>query len=383
MPMHKVKPESFIEAFKGMAQMAASPRVIENYLAMTQKLPQNAFVREAIIYHKQPLEDILKEKLSYSPYISITENNGFFIFRYNKPRSAKKDSVSGVFVILPSNQENLSRITTLSYGQFWYEGVRPILKKIYPYAMPVFFRQEEIEAALLEFENSLGGDYRIRITDVTAKEERQTSQNSEKKFYDTNRKWTDLPIKDAFIKAKETGQWFTGLHYQVQRRRKNSDQFLSQPQCSGRINKYGEISFDAISEKVTAGLIAPLEYFVSERFTLLDKRGLRERGFKPSKPIELLFDYEAFANVEEVRRFGKVIASYPNSNKAIFHSNPYYHASIADFLDGSSFDVWVVSSDRVVIIPQAKSSVPAFERIISHIFSKFGEGQIHEYTNQQ
>lgn len=60
-----------------------------------------------------------------------------------------------------------------------------------------------------------------------------------------------------------------------------------------------------------------------------------------------------------------------------------FHASIADVLDGSSFEIWVVSPNRVLIVPQAKSSVAAFMRLISHIFSEFGEGNIAEYGHKQ
>lgn len=62
---------------------------------------------------------------------------------------------------------------------------------------------------------------------------------------------------------------------------------------------------------------------------------------------------------------------------------PRFHASIADVLDGSSFEIWVVSPNRILIVPQAKSSVAAFIRLISHIFSEFGEGDIAEYGHKQ
>lgn len=58
---------------------------------------------------------------------------------------------------------------------------------------------------------------------------------------------------------------------------------------------------------------------------------------------------------------------------------PYFHASIADVLDGSSFDIWVASPSRILIVPQAKASATAFVRLISHIFSEFGEGDVAEY----
>ncbi len=56
-----------------------------------------------------------------------------------------------------------------------------------------------------------------------------------------------------------------------------------------------------------------------------------------------------------------------------------FHASIADVLDGSSFEIWVVNPDRILIVPGPKASVAGFIRLISHIFSEFGEGNVAEY----
>ena len=62
---------------------------------------------------------------------------------------------------------------------------------------------------------------------------------------------------------------------------------------------------------------------------------------------------------------------------------PHFHASIADVLDGSSFDIRVVSPSRMLIVPGPKASVAAFMRLISHIFSEFGEGDIAEYRYKE
>ena len=58
---------------------------------------------------------------------------------------------------------------------------------------------------------------------------------------------------------------------------------------------------------------------------------------------------------------------------------PRLNASIADIVDGSSFDMWVLSKNKIVVVPQAKSSAQAFERLIAYIFSKFNEGTVNVY----
>jgi len=112
----------------------------------------------------------------------------------------------------------------------------------------------------------------------------------------------------------------------------------------------------------------------------LHGRGVRERNYQPGLPIEISYGHDIFVDAEEVRRFGDVISKYPNATKAVYHANPYYHASVADFLEGSSFGIWVLSPRRILLVPQAKSSEKAFERLISYIFSEFREGTIGEYS---
>lgn len=129
-------------------------------------------------------------------------------------------------------------------------------------------------------------------------------------------------------------------------------------------------------------LIEPLTGFVDQRLQKFQKKGIRERNYQPSIPLEILFDYNKFDDIEEIRRFGSVLTKYPNSSIAIYHSNPYYHANLADFDDGSSFDIWILSSKRVIIKPQLKASPQAFERLISFISSEYGEGEICDYSGQ-
>src|SRR3989304_6780716 len=373
MPESKRSSKNLIESFRAIAESANSHNAIESYLSMAPRFPQHVFIRQYIVYHKEDLLESIERKTPNFPYVNVLQKNPL-VFEIKRPETQTRSAVSGVLTVLPSSQTNISRITTISYSNFWNIGVKPLIKKIYPKGMPVFFRQDEIESSLYKVEETLGSDYRIRIADVTLKEERSNSQESRRKIFDTERRWTDLPIKDIFSQAKERNQWFTGLSFIIQKKRKNTRANLQV--SKGRLNKYGEVSFNSFYNELISSLLFTLESYAGDRFKLLQKRGIRERGYDPSIPIEISYSYEAFSRIEEVRRFGKIISSYPNSTKAVFHSNPYYHASVADFLDGSSFDIWVLSDRRIVIIPQAKSSAQAFERLISHIFSNFGEGTV-------
>jgi hypothetical protein len=238
--------------------------------------------------------------------------------------------------------------------------------------MPVYFRQTEIQDALTSFEHQLGSKFRVRIADVTMKGKR------ENRFYDTERLWTDLSISESFEKALERNLWFASLRFIVQQKEEKFGNYRNI--ASGRLYKKGEIFYDFYHFEITSYLISVLVDYSAKRFQLLSKRGIRERNYEAGFPLEIYYKDEVFSDLEEIHRFAETIQKYPNATKAVFHGNPYYHASIADFLDGSSFEIWIVSPSRAIIVPQARSSTQAFERLITHILYEFKEGKVNEYT---
>ena len=366
-----------IMSFAGMAAMAESPATIDAHFSMAQRMHQHVAIRQFIIYHKgNVLVPIDKQAWKFSEFEPL--NSAFPVFKIGLSKSEKE--ISGIIAIVPGSQNNISRIITVSLSDFWDVIVRRLARGFYPDAMPVFFRQQEIEEALLALETSLPQGYSIHLSDVTSREVRSKATPSRRKEYDTRRWWTDLPWRTVFSQAQEKGEWFTGLKFIIQREDKTG---AAHSIASGRLYKNGEIHYDYYHEKFSDTIVAALEQRASERLSLFQDRGTRERNYHPSEPIEIAFDFDAFTDVEDVREFGAIMSKYPHSTKAVYHGNPYYHASIADFLDGSSFELWVLSQNKIVIIPQAKSSAQAFERLISYVFTEFNEGTVNVYEESE
>lgn len=367
---------SAIENFDGFVRSAHEPNSIDTYLSMVSKMPHRIFIRQFMIFHKKDiLHAIDKQAWRFSVFESLNPN--FPVFRVSQQRKAD-DNIGGTIVVLPGTFENISRVITVSDSDYWDKLIRrKLVRHFYPDAMPIYFRQQEIEDALETLDLSLSDGYSLQISEVTSKEMRTGSQSTRKKTYDTRRLWTSTLWREPFIEAKEKGEWFTGLKFSIQRG-KSSD-----PVAVGRIYKYGEVHYDFYHEKILNTVLFSLENNASQRLSLLQNRGIRERNYQPGESLEISFDYDPFANIEDIRAFGKIMASYPNATKAVYHANPYYHASIADFDDGSSFDMWILSKSKIVIVPQAKSSVQAFERLISYVFTELGEGIVNVYKESE
>lgn len=352
------------------------PSAIDTYLSVASKMPQYVSIRQFIVFHKKDiLQAIDKQAWRFSVFESL--NRDFPVFHIAQHKKTG-DEISGVIAVIPGVFEDISRIITVSDSNYWDKLIRrKLVRHFYPDAMPIYFRQQEIEDALESLDLSLPDGYSLQISEVTSKEMRTGSQPSPKKAYDTRRLWTSTPWREPFTHAKENGEWFTGLKFSIQRG-KSSD-----PIATGRIYKYGEVHYDFYHEKISSTVLYSLEQLASQRLSLLQNRGIRERNYQPGESLEISFDYAPFDEIEDIRAFGTIMASYPNATKAVYHGNPYYHASIADFDDGSSFDMWVLSKNKIVIVPQAKSSAQAFERLISYVFTELGEGTVNVYEESE
>lgn len=360
-----------IHSFKDIAEAASKPSEIEVFLDLIPKLPAYAQFRQLILYTKKELIQNLLDRENSSSFKILNKKANVFFMSSNVGRDDRK--ISGTFALLPTPFENIFRLTSISYSPFWEEIVKRFVKRLYPDAMPVFFKQAEIKKALMSLEFSLGKDFRIRVSEATTKEEKVSRRR-----YDTERRWTNLSIADVFNLAAARSQWFVAIRFLIEKRVR-PDKEIYRRVAAGRISNFGEVKFDRLYKEFVSNVNPILESSAAARLNFLDGRGLRERNYEPSKPIEITYASDVFATVEEVRRFGAVMQKYPNATKAVLHANPYYHSNIADFLDGSSFEVWIVSPRNIVLIPQAKASEQAFERMISYIFSEFKEGEINGY----
>ena len=60
-----------------------------------------------------------------------------------------------------------------------------------------------------------------------------------------------------------------------------------------------------------------------------------------------------------------------------YHSNPYFHANILQYTDGSSIDIKITSPDEISLIPQLKCTAPFISEIIFDLSGIFKLGEIN------
>ena len=104
----------------------------------------------------------------------------------------------------------------------------------------------------------------------------------------------------------------------------------------------------------------------------------RTAGRKMPEPLIINFGRDIFADPARNKNHIAALASLPRTGISVYHRNPSIHAAIVDY-DGSSYDIFVLVSDKLAIIPQIYASESSMGRLVNHIFENMGGGRIERY----
>ena len=115
-----------------------------------------------------------------------------------------------------------------------------------------------------------------------------------------------------------------------------------------------------------------------EKFNLYSNRSREDNGGDVS-PLVIKLQSPVFEDRAQNQRFIEVMEGMKYTSGSVYHANPYVNMSLVDHMDGSTFEIWVLSPDKITIVPQLRSTQASLSRLIAHIFERFQEGDVLEY----
>jgi hypothetical protein len=183
--------------------------------------------------------------------------------------------------------------------------------------------------------------------------------------------WPRLGLAGAFEYAREQNGWFRSLTFELL---KDSRVF-----AEATIHRNGIVKTDGEFSSVYNSLILPICSVIHDNVELVARRSRRENPQLSARPLTIEFTRDQFENVEENAKFIEAMRQLNNASVSVMHGNPYISLAIVDYVDGSTFDLWVLNSSEVVIVPQLKSSIASIKRVISHVFDNYAEGVIRDF----
>ena len=324
-----------------------------------------------LLVSKKDIFDVFKDTDSAkfdTSFRARNESNSVFSMKI-----ARKDSEpSGNVLIVKTSKPEIYFAFTDEPRLFVESVLRPFVNSHYPEISRAFLSSSEIRGVLEKLETTTRG--KIIADRITAYKRIAQKKNRKKKsnfeLKESAITYTGKPYREIFDDASDNDRWVDKIQFHLV---KNDITGMEGYFSRGGLFKFRR-DFSIFSQIIMPHIIE----LVEDKFKLYSNRARTESQIQPS-PLVIDLDYDVFADQNQNVRFIESLKKMPHASSSVYHSNPYVHISLVDYLDGSSFDIWVLSVNKITVVPQLRASRSSVARLLNHIFERFGEGKIREY----
>ena len=259
-----------------------------------------------------------------------------------------KDSINKIiFVISPENKKYLSRVVHSFMEDYFYTKISR-----------VYITSKEIFEILEIIENKI----KQPILSNWCTGTRLFSEHPDKII-----RWGDKLISfrecfDLAKKEKMSINWIRSEAYDDEGYQKIKLDISRDCNLVSNLKWINEI-YEALNIIITKG---------KEDLNLLSNKEIKEDS--PARPILLSYPEKVLSNKELKEKFLETIDKYNRCNYSVIHGgNPHIYMYIKDSIDTSSFSLRSVGSNKILIIPQLKSTYAALMRFIHFLNENFTE----------
>lgn len=241
--------------------------------------------------------------------------------------------------------------------------------RIYPFAKRISIKSEEILYMIDDFRKS---NYYLTTSMISIKKWWEKVKRSAVEFP------TDVPINEVLTDIKNKKAFINSIIIHT------FDKYRKSQLLSFYISRRGLVKFNGgyyklFEEKVLNEIIKNKQ----EGIKILTNR--QQEG-ENIKPLSIIFDKLKDVNESVItNEFKLKMQSIKEITLIIYHSgNPFFYADAIDVLDGSSFQLLFhnrKNNSELIIIPQEIATTNSLDNLISNVFTKFGEGTIQDFRN--
>jgi len=320
-----------------------------------------------------PLEEVLATLPTGRSVTLERSGDGWQQYRLAYQRTVAKRPIrkEGRFFVYAHRQyANVYIAMTIEPTEFVSHGLVPVLKGKYPQIIRPFVAHERMKRMLVEFKEA--NQFADLIITRASQRLRFKEEGKHKRVMPVV-SWPDMSLEEAFAWVHENDGWFQSIHFQAK-------DTMGCVRAKVSITRSGAIRADRLFGLAFAGFLQPVCKNHYENVILFSGRSRRDHLRLLSRPLAIEFNTAQFAEVTENAKFIQAMKKMRTASVSVLHGNPYINMSVLDYYDGSTFDVWVLSEDHLVIVPQMKATVAAIKRLINHIFDTYAEGEIRDYA---
>ena len=338
------------------AALASGAKAVKLKLLLSETPLDRLFAVYARGEHRPKLEQSLEVDGQWS---------GILHDRYGRRHA---EIVEGSFAAIRHQRNPLVWIlVTDATSDFVKRPLRQLLRSLYPHPVAPIYRTNQIKE-LFELVGAHGGIRAVRVKQLGHRA--RICSTGAKQTIERDLTWTDLSVAEAFDEALDSGHWVTDarLEYVLE---SGTSPTLS-------INRYGVFTLRGrASSAITSVLDRAVTMAVRWYEFLRNRQRDAESNYR-SKPFTVSYNYPVAESRDQISLLRKALTGISGVSCTVLHGNPYFHASMTDFRDGSTYEVVVLNASTITVLPQGRSTVRALQRLCSQLFSEFREGELRE-----
>ena len=328
-------------------------------------------VKFLFLVSKKDLLQLIKEWLPYRYNLwFLEEHKDFAAIKIKREiRRREKRYVSGDFVLSRYKNTNIYIAMTHEKQEFVKKVLLRFFENSYSESSRLHLTSGQIQDILDLIKEELNCEI---ITDRVISysklnKEKFVIGGKKPRLKESDVRWTEEDYKISFERAAENDQWIDRISFYAQQ----EDRLLFHAslsreglfECDNNVRDFYEI--------ITKYLLD-----IGRKSVNIYSNKSRTENNGEIRPIMIEYANNIFRNSEQNSRLIKIISEFPKSSYSVYHGNPYLHMSIVDYVDGSSYDLWVVSADKLIIVPQIRATFNSLSRLCEHILKRFLEGEI-------
>lgn len=296
--------------------------------------------------------------------IKVKRNIGL----YNLEIYARKDgalTVDGKFIVYRMPEfEYCYLLIALDDTEFFHRQLRSLVTLFYNEIVLSFIKSNDL-INLIENYQSTNNISEIIITRATQK----IRYHGESRM--TTVTWNNSSLEEAYEWLRENNGFFKSVQFKAMR--------LEKEVTNSFVDRRGTMRIDKNFSKLFQSFVIPNFTLLDKYIKLFNNRGRRDNKLLDVNPLAINFDNDLFEDKANHIRFIEMLAELSDTSVSVIHGNPYIHVSIMDYVDGSTYDLWVLNWKQILIVPQLRSSIISLKRIVNHIFDYYAEGEIRNY----
>jgi len=340
----------------------------------SSELPEDFQLKFLFLMSKGDVFEAIKEWMpSKYTYEILEEGKNKLTIRIEKHLNKEGDVLKGVFNIERYENSPIYVVVTHESQKFVKGVILEFFNSNYSNASRLYLTSNQLQLLLETIKNKLDCDIITErvISYSRIDQSKIISPGLKNRKKESDLRWTEESYKSSFQRAAENDQWVDKISFYAQK----EDQIL----FSASLSREGLFKCSKNAKDFYKIVGEELVKIGNKNVSLFSNRSRSENKGK-IKPISIQYSSNVFEDVKQNRRLISALSEFPKSSYSVYHGNPYLHLSMVDYIDGSSYDIWVLSSDKIVIVPQIRSTFNSLSRLCEHILKKFQEGNIMELT---